>query len=175
MVKLTAISRIGDNGTSIFFNEMDAEVFFSRIENNENSFDAKLFDKGKNLVSNIYYRCSRSSVPREYLLHDSHADFLFICSEDPRMLVCRDSSMVLKRGFFDKSFKLFTGGKLLVKAKTFNFFRDYVRAKYYIEILDDKRITFCCSVCLIYFILVFESATNTQRNNMGGFGNMHAR
>ena len=175
MVKMTAISRIGDNGTSTFYTEEGAEVFFSEIKNEKENSIAKLFDINKNLMASICYSCSRNSMPAEYLLKINGGQLLFLFNKVSNELTCEEKNLKLKRGLFDKSFKFFVNEKLLVKAKTYNLARDYIRAKYQIELFDDGQVVFACSICLIYFILVYESATYTQANNLGGFGGMFAR
>lgn len=169
-MNFTAISTFGSSGKVGFYDDSRNLIYFSDLRKSMNTSCARLFNKEKILISTIEYIDSRSVISIKYNLQINGKEYLFQDLEGNGNLCCRDENFYLKRGFFDKGFTLYFGEEKIVKVRTHNIFRDYLKAKYTVNIKDTKiesKTNFLISVCLIYFILVYETATYSQRNNMG--------
>ena len=170
--KITAISTFGTNGKSEFYNSNGSLIYFSDLKKSMDVSCAKLFNKEKILISCVKYIDSRNILATKYNLQVNGKEFLFQDIEGNGNLRCKDNNFYLKRGFFDKGFTLYSKEEKIMKVGTHNIFRDYLKAKYTIDINNTKsegEINFLISVCLIYFILVYETATYSQGKNMGNF------
>jgi|GEM_PF-6356214 len=170
--KITAISTFGSNGKSEFFDNYGNLIYFSDLKKSANNSHARLFNKEKILISTIEYINSRSVRATKYTLQINGKEYLFQDIEGNGNLRCKDNNFYLKRGFFDKGFTLYSKEEKIMKVRTHNIFRDYLKAKYIVNINNTKsedEINFLISVCLIYFILVYETATVSQGMNMGSF------
>lgn len=170
--RFTALSTFGTNGKSEFFDNSSNLIYFSDLEKDVNVSSARLFNKEKILVSCIKYVDSRNILATKYTLQVNGKEYLFQDLEGEGNLYCKDKNLYLKRGFFDKGFTLYSDDEKIMKVRTHTIFRDYLKAKYAININGKKsesKIDFLISVCLIYFILVYEAATVSQGRNMGSF------
>ena len=170
--KITAISTFGTNGKSEFYNNNGDLMYFSELNKSIKNSCARLFNKDKVLISCIKYIDSRNILATKYNLQVNGKEYLFQDFEGGGNLCCRDGNFYLKRGFFDKGFTLYSRKEKIMKVRTYSFFRDYLKTKYTVDINNTKsesKINFLISVCLIYFILVYETATYSQGKNMGSF------
>lgn len=170
--RFTALSTFGTNKKSEFFNNFGNLIYFSDLEKDVNVSSARFFNKEKILVSCIKYVDSRNILATKYTLQVNGREYLFQDLEGEGNLYCKDKNLYLKRGFFDKGFKFYANNKKIMKVRTYSIFRNYLKAKYIVNINNTKsedEINFLISVCLIYFILVYETATVFQGRNMGSF------
>lgn len=165
----TSISSLGSNGKTVFYDEDGKLTYFSEYKKNLNENSMLLFKKDKVLISKIKYFSNRDVSANNYKIYIDNQEYLFKnCGN--KVLHCTNGNFYLKRNFFDKGFSFFSENKKLMKVKTYSFFRDYLRAKYYINIdnsVVEEKINFFISVCLLYFILVYESSLYTQAMNFG--------
>ena len=170
--KIKAVSSYGSNGKAEFYDDSGNLVYFSSLEKGTNISCVKLFNKEKILISDIKYVDSRNVMATKYTLQVNNQKYLFGFCKDSANLQCKckDENFYLKRGFFDKGFTFYSNDEEIMKARTHTIFRDYLKANYTINISETRskeEIDFLISVCLIYFILVYEAATFSQGNNIG--------
>ena len=165
-MRLIAFSKSNETENCKFFDTNNSLLYYSKIEKSEGKSKANIFDANGKLISSVSYADSKDSKPKKYILEISGENLVFSFDQVGN-LVCDDSKLKIKKVFLDKWFNLLKNENCFCSIRSFTFIKDWLSAKYTVDVLNVDEIALCVSLCVMKFISLYEAAIFSTGNYLG--------
>ena len=156
-MRLIAFSKSNEIENCKFFDSNDCLLYYSKTEKSEGLSKTNIFDVNGNLVSSVSYADSKGSKPNSYVIEISGRNLVF-SFDQVGDLVCDEDKLRVKRVFLDKWFNLLKDENRFCSVRSFTFIKDWLSAKYTVDVLNVDETVLCVSLCVMKFISLYEAA-----------------
>ena len=165
-MKLVAFFKSAGKDNCKFFDDNNQLLYYSTLEKSGNNCKVSVFNSSNALISSIVYAESTNLKKNTFVVEISNQEFIFSFNRDG-FLVCEDQGLKIEGVFLDKWFNLLKNGKCFCSVRSFTFIKDWLSAKYTIDIFDVDESDLCITLCVMKFISKYESAVLSTTNYFG--------
>ena len=165
-MKLVAFSQMTEECNCKFFDSNNSLAYYSLQEKSGINCKVNVFNANNDLISCITCNDSKELKRNTYVIEKSNQKFVFSFDHSGD-LVCEEHGLKLKNVFLDKWFKLTKNEKCFCSVRSFTFVKDWLSAKYTVELINVDEIDLCVSLCIVKFMSIYEAAIFSTTHYFG--------